>query len=213
MRRGISAVPMGLRSFFLSFPALPRWAKLGRPFGAEFINDLGPRISLNVALLAISIGFIGCGYHTAGRANLLPSDLRTIAIPAFVNQTQTYKIEQTLTSSVVQEFVTRTNYHITQDPKSADAALHGVVLSTYTTPLTYDTKTGRASSVLVIVSMSVSLKDRQGRVLYENPSYTFREQYQVSQELSSFFEEDSPAFQRLSRDFARTLVSNVLEAF
>jgi len=213
MRRGISAVPMGLRSFFLSFPALPRWAKLGRPFGAEFINDLCPRISLNVALLAISIGFIGCGYHTAGHANLLPSDLRTIAIPAFVNQTQTYKIEQTLTSSVVQEFVTRTNYHITQDPKSADAALHGVVLSTYTTPLTYDTKTGRASSVLVIVSMSVSLKDRQGRVLYENPSYTFREQYQVSQELSSFFEEDSPAFQRLSRDFARTLVSNVLEAF
>jgi hypothetical protein len=87
------------------------------------------------------------------------------------------------------------------------------VLSTFTTPLTYDTKTGRASSVLVIVSMSVSLKDRQGRVLYENPSYTFRDQYQVSQELSSFFEEDSPAFRRLSRDFARTLVSNVLEAF
>jgi outer membrane lipopolysaccharide assembly protein LptE/RlpB len=156
---------------------------------------------------------VACGYHTAGHANLLPSDLRTIAIPAFVNQTQTYGIEQTLTASVVQEFSTRTKYHITAATNSADATLHGVVLSTYTTPLTYDTKTGRSSSVLVIVSMSVSLKDRQGRVLYQNPSYTFREQYQVSQELSSFFEEGSPAFQRLSRDFARTLVSNVLEAF
>jgi hypothetical protein len=41
----------------------------------------------------------------------------------------------------------------------------------------------------------------------------FREQYQVSQELSSFFEEDSPAMSRLSRDFAQTLVSNVLEGF
>lgn len=164
-------------------------------------------------VIVLCSGFLACGYHTAGHSNLLPSDLRTIAIPAFVNQTQTYKIEQTLTSSVVQEFVTRTNYRITQDLKSADATLHGVVLSTYTAPLTYDTKTGRASSVLVIVSMRVSLNDRQGRVLYENPSYTFREQYQVSQELSSFFEEDSPAFQRLSRDFARTLVSNVLEAF
>jgi hypothetical protein len=61
--------------------------------------------------------------------------------------------------------------------------------------------------------MNVSINDRQGRVLYQNPSYTFREQYQVSQELSSFFEEDSPALQRLSRDFARTLVSNILEAF
>jgi hypothetical protein len=49
--------------------------------------------------------------------------------------------------------------------------------------------------------------------LYQNPSYTFREQYQVTQDLSSFFEEDSPAFQRLAQSFARTLVSNVLEAF
>ena len=172
-------------------------------------------MKLVAAFLAIAWcgSLAACGYHTAGRENLLPSDLRTIAIPAFVNHTQIYKIEQTLTSSVVQEFVTRTNYRITSDAKSADATLHGMVLSTYTTPLTYDTKTGRASSVLVVVTMSVSLQDRQGRILYENPSYTFREQYQVSQELSSFFEEDSPAFQRLSKDFARTLVSNVLEEF
>jgi hypothetical protein len=66
---------------------------------------------------------------------------------------------------------------------------------------------------MVIVSMKVALTDRDGRVLYQNPSYTFREQYQVTQDLSSFFEEDSPAFQRLSQSFARTLVSNVLEAF
>jgi outer membrane lipopolysaccharide assembly protein LptE/RlpB len=155
----------------------------------------------------------GCGYHAAGHSNLLPSDLRTIAVPAFTNQTQTYKIEQTLTSAVVQEFTTRTKYRITPDAHSADAILHGTVLSTFTTPLTYDTQTGRAATVLVIVSMKVSLADRQGRVLYQNPSYVFRDQYQISEDLSSFFEEDSPAFQRLSRDFARTLVSNVLEAF
>lgn len=169
-------------------------------------------IRMLAALVACAIAG-GCGYHTAGRANLLPSDLRTIAVPAFVNQTQTYKIEQMLTGAVVQEFATRTKYRITSDAQSADAVLRGTVLSTYTTPLTYDSKTGRASSVLVIVNMSVSLTDRQGRVLYQNPSYTFREQYQVSQELSSFFEEDSPAFQRLSHEFARTLVSNILEAF
>ena len=29
----------------------------------------------------------------------------------------------------------------------------------------------------------------------------------------NFFEEDSPALQRLSQDFARTLVSNILEGF
>ena len=53
----------------------------------------------------------------------------------------------------------------------------------------------------------------QGKVLYQNPSYLFREQYEVSQDLTSFFEENSPAFRRLSQDFARTLVSNILEGF
>ncbi len=165
-----------------------------------------------VLVLMVLLG-AGCGYHTAGNANLLPSDLRILAVPAFVNQTQTYKIEQMLTAAVVEEFSTRTNYRVITRPDSADAVLHGTVLTTSTTPLTYDSKTGRAASVLVIVSMSVSLQDKQGKVLYQNPSYTFREQYQVSQELSSFFEENSPAFQRLSREFARTLVSNVLESF
>jgi len=81
------------------------------------------------------------------------------------------------------------------------------------TPLTYDSNTGRTASVLVVVSMRVILSGRDGKVLYQNPQYVFREQYEVSQDLSSFFEEDSPAFRRLSQDFARTLVSNILEGY
>src|SRR5690242_11431906 len=159
-------------------------------------------------------GSAGCGYHTAGHAVLFPEAVRTIAIPSFVNQTQTYHIEQDLTAAVVREMVTRTHYHVLNvADQEADATVKGTVLSTYTAPLTYDSRTGRAASVLVIVGVKVIVTDRAGKVLFQNPSYTFREQYQVSRELSSFFEEDSPALQRLSRDFARTLVSNILEGY
>src|SRR6476661_10859219 len=99
-------------------------------YGRRLSDGIPPRIAFVLALCA---SFSACGYHTAGHANLLPSDLRTIAIPAFVNQTQTYGIEQVLTATVVQEFSTRTRYHITAATKSADATLRGVVLSTYTT--------------------------------------------------------------------------------
>jgi outer membrane lipopolysaccharide assembly protein LptE/RlpB len=164
--------------------------------------------------VSLALGGVGCGYHTAGHAAQLPDSVRTIAVPGFANQTQTYKIEQMLTSAVVQEFVTRTHYRIANEASdAADATLRGTVLSTSTSPLTYDSRTGRAASVLVTVSMKVSLADRQGKILYQNPSYVFREQYQVSSDLSSFFEEDSPALERLSREFARTLVSNILEGF
>jgi len=167
---------------------------------------------------AVSLGLLcvlaACGYHTAGHAVTLPEEVHTIAIPAFANQTQSYKIEQTLTGAVVREMVMRTNYHIlNQSSDSADATLRGIVLSTYSAPLTYDSQTGRAATVMVTVSMRVSLTDRHGKVLYQNPSYVFHEQYQVSQDLTSFFEEDSPALERLSREFAKTLVSNILEGF
>jgi outer membrane lipopolysaccharide assembly protein LptE/RlpB len=169
-----------------------------------------------LAALAAFMCFFGagCGYHTAGHAVTIPDNVRTIAIPAFVNQTQTFKIEQMLTGAVVRELVTRTRYRVVnQVNDDADAALHGTVLSAYTTPLTYDSRTGRAASVMVVISIRVSLLDKQGKVLYQNPSYLFREQYEVSRDLNSFFEEDSPAFQRLSHDFAQTLVSNMLEGF
>src|SRR5512133_3820078 len=96
----------------------------------------------SVASLALLLFTTACGYHTAGKANLLPSDLRTLAVPAFVNQTQTYKVEQMLTAAVVQEFSTRTSYRVVTQPDSADAVLRGTVLATSTTPLTYDSKTG-----------------------------------------------------------------------
>jgi outer membrane lipopolysaccharide assembly protein LptE/RlpB len=167
-------------------------------------------------LLAALLGILsaGCGYHTAGHTVTIPENVRTIAIPAFVNQTQTFKIEQMLTAAVIKEFAMRTHYHIVnQVNDDADAVLHGTVLATYSNPLTYDSQTGRAASVMIVVSMKVSLADKEGKVLYQNPSYLFREQYEVPRDLNSFFEEDTPAFQRLSRDFAQSLVSNILEGF
>jgi len=165
-------------------------------------------------LLASLLLFAGCGYHTAGHIVQLPENVKTIAIPAFKSETLTYRIDQMLTSSVVREFTTRTHYRIVNDASDeADATLRGTILSTTATPLTYDTATGRAASILVVVSIRVVLTDRSGKILYQNPSYLFREQYEISQDLASFFEEDSPAFRRLSEDFARTLVSNILEGF
>ncbi len=167
-----------------------------------------------VLMLLSAFLLSGCGYHTAGHVVQLPENVKTIAVPAFKNETLTYRIEQMLTASVVREFTTRTHYHILNDPsEAADATLRGTVLSTTASPLTYDSATGRAASVLVVVSVKVVLTDRSGKILYQNPAYLFREQYELSQDLPSFFEEDSPAFRRLSQDFARTLVSNILEGF
>ena len=91
-----------------------------------------------------------CGYHTAGHAVQLPDNVKTIAVPAFVNNTQTYKIEQMLTAAVVREMVTRTHYQVLNGPnQAADATLQGTVISSYASPLTYDSQTGRGRTLTV----------------------------------------------------------------
>jgi len=170
------------------------------------------RLTLNAVLLPCLLA--GCGYHTAGHSSRLPANVQVLAVPVFINQTQTYRIEQLLTREVVREFNDRTKYHVVSSSGAdADATLKGTVLSAQASPLTYDEKSGRISSAVVTVSVKVSLMDHAGHVLFENANYTFREQYQVSREVASFFEEQTPALQRMSHDFARTLVSDILEAF
>lgn len=159
------------------------------------------------------LALCGCGYHVSGKAVRLPDSVQAIAIPTFENRTQSYRIEARLTTAVVREFNTRTRYRINSNPDDADAVLRGSVVSTQVEPLTYDSRTGRASSGIVTIRMNVTLTDKSGNVLFRNPNYLYRDQYQISRQLSSFLEEEDPAFDRLSRDFARTLVSNVLEAF
>ena len=172
------------------------------------------RTALAAGLVLLCVLAGGCGYHTSGHAVTLPENVHTIAIPAFTNVSQTYRVEQMLTAAVVHEFTLRTRYHIAYDPaQGADATLLGTVLGTSVIPSTYDSQTGRANTVQIAVAMSVTLTDSSGKILYQNPSYYFRDNYEVAQDLNSFFQEDTPALQRVSREFARSLVSNILEGY
>jgi len=156
---------------------------------------------------------LSCGYHAAGKVSALPPDVQVLGIPSFENQTPTYHLETGLTGAVIREFNTRTRYRVVHSEAGADAVLRGTLLSVQVAPVTYDSVTGRASSGLVTIVIKVSLTARDGRVLYSNSQYVFRNQYQVPNELASFFEEQGPALDRLQRDFARTLVGNILESY
>lgn len=155
----------------------------------------------------------GCGYHVVGRANTLPAGAHTIAIPAFLNRTTTYRIEQRLTEAVTREFIARTNYRVVPESNGADLSLQGEVTNIGSGAVLFDPTTGRATTVLVTVNMRVALQDHDGKLLYQNNNFVFRQPYEISVDLASFFQEEGPALDRMSRDFASQLVSDVLENF
>jgi outer membrane lipopolysaccharide assembly protein LptE/RlpB len=159
-------------------------------------------------------GISGCGYHTLGAATHLPPDVKTLSVPVFATRTETYLTETVMTNAVIRELATRTRFRITPDASpDADAVLHGTILKEVVAPLTYNTMTQQSSSFLITLVVSVTLTSRDGKVLYENKNYVFRQQFQATMDLPTFLQENPAAMERLSREFARQLVADVLEGF
>jgi outer membrane lipopolysaccharide assembly protein LptE/RlpB len=179
---------------------------------SSFRRGLNRLVLSLTAILAVAI--TGCGYHVAGHATNVPSDWKTIAVPAFTNDTTRYRIEQRCTQAVIREFVTRTKYRIVQDQQSADGVLHGEVLSIETNPGLFEATTGQVTMMIVTVHAKVQLIDNKTqKAIYQNQDMVFRDEYQISSDVNSFFEEGDPALDRMSRDLASHLVSDVLENF
>ena len=156
----------------------------------------------------------GCGYHVAGRSNSLPKNIRVIAVPALENKTTSYRIEQRLTTATVHEFLAKTSYRVVPDPANGDAVLRGKVLSVEAAPLLFDTATGRATTMLVTVKCEVTFEEREtGKILFHSDNFLFRNQYEISTDVKSFFEEQDPALDRLAQDFATRLVAAVMENY
>jgi outer membrane lipopolysaccharide assembly protein LptE/RlpB len=178
------------------------------------VERTGRTLALRLAMLVAPLVAAGCGYHVAGHASQLPSDWRDIAVPAFKNDTTTYRIEQRMTEAVIREFITRTKYRVVQDPKSSDGVLQGEVISIETDPVLFQATTGEVTTMLVTVHMKVELIDNKTeKPVYKNDDMVFRDEYQISTDVKSFFQEEDPALDRMSRDLASHLVSNVLENF
>jgi outer membrane lipopolysaccharide assembly protein LptE/RlpB len=167
-----------------------------------------------VVLVSLAAALSGCGYHVGGQGSALPANLHTIAIPAFVNKTSRYRVEQKLTGAVIHEFLARSAYRVVSDPSAGDAVLNGEVTSLESVVAVFDSTTGRATSMLVTVRMKVWLVDRETKAeIYRNDNFVFRQPYAISTDVPNFFDEQNPALDRLSRDFAGQLVAAILEKF
>lgn len=170
------------------------------------------RLLVGVAAV-LSLALAGCGYHSLGAAAHLPPDTRTLAVPVFATRTEAYHTETRMTDAVIREFAARTRLRVV--PRSdgdADATLHGTILSQTVAPLTFNSTSQQSSSFLITVVASVTLTGHDGKLLYQNNNYVFRQQYQSTTNLATFFDESPAAEERLSREFARTLVADVLES-
>ncbi len=165
-------------------------------------------------LCCLLLVLASCGYHVGGKADEVPQNIQTIAIPAFATSSSRYKLVDALPDSIAREFLTRTRFKVTTDPQRADAVLTGAIVSAFAYPNVNDPNTGVSISVRVVIVISVRLVDRtSGKELYSNPRWVMHQDYAAAADPHQLFDESGPAFDRLCRDVSRDLVSAVVENF
>lgn len=164
-------------------------------------------------MTAILMGNAACGYHVAGTANVLPKDVRTIAVPAWGNATTQYKLSNYMAEAVTRELITRTRYAVVAEPAKADATLTGSIANMFSNATVFDPQTGRGTGAQIIVQIQVRLTGKDGKVLFIRPNLEFRDRYEISTNPGQYLDESQGTLQRLSTDVARTIVSAVLENF
>jgi Lipopolysaccharide-assembly len=159
-----------------------------------------------------------CGYSLAGRGSFLPAYIRTIGIPTFANRTVVFNLETMVTQKVRSEFIGRGKYQILPEATGVDALLSGEVTAVSIQPASFSTQQ-LASRYAIMMTARIELRDlRENKVLWENPSVMFRQEYDATGgrtvlDPAAFFQQDTNALERMSTEFARTIVSAILEAF
>jgi hypothetical protein len=165
-----------------------------------------------VALVSVLAG--SCGYHMAGRGELLPATIKTISIPAFDNLSARYKLTDRLPEAIAREFITRTRYRVVPREEAADAVLRGAVVSYTSFPTILDPATSRAATVELRVMLQLNLVERStGNVLFTRPAFEVRERYQISIDPARYYEESEDALLRASQQVARNVVTAILDSF
>lgn len=174
------------------------------------------RLAIHLLVLVALGATSGCGYSLAGRGAFLPAHIRTIGVPLFTNSTPVVDVERRVTDRVRSELIGRGKYKVETTENGVDAVLSGEISSITIQPSAFNASR-QATQYQLVLTAKIEFRDvKENKVLWNNPAMQFREEFPVTGTVAdpaAFFGQDVNALDRLAMEFARTLVSAILEAF
>lgn len=161
-----------------------------------------------LGILWLTAGFTEC-YKPVTRS-ALPKNIKTVAVPAFQFEPKgmRYRVESRFTDAVTREIIKRGGGLKVQGSRTgADAVLEGTIRDFAFSGVLLDSA-GRARVYEVTIVTAVTIRDlTNDKILYDNQNFTFRDSFEFSSDPRSFFNEEDPAVERMSRAFAEAAVS------
>lgn len=152
----------------------------------------------------------GCGYSLTG--NTLPSHIRTVAVPVFVNRTQEPNVESFITRAVVDAFTTISGLKVV-DPASADAILEGEVVGYQLQPLSYN-QAANVQEYRLVVTLNLRFKDvKDGAALLDEKGVQEKADFRSASLVSGNIAQEETALRQAATDIGRAIVTRAITRF
>jgi hypothetical protein len=160
-------------------------------------------------VLACLVG--GCGY-SIGLGGNLPSHLKTVAVPVFVNSTQQPAVESVITAAVVNAFVTSGRLKVVS-VKEADAILEGNIISYNLDSIAYNAQIN-VTEYRLRVRVNIHFRDvRRGTTLYKQDGLEQWADFRVQGQVSDTLAREDQAARQAAVDIGRRIVASSVDRF
>lgn len=117
----------------------------------------------------------GCGYTLS---SVLPSHIKTLAVPVFANNTVEFGLSDDVTQAIVNGFLADRRLRIVGE-READSVLRGTIV-TYKNQVFGYTRQERATQYEIVLTVKVSFRDMvKNRDLWKEDALTVRTTYNV----------------------------------
>jgi len=160
--------------------------------------------TLIILLAILAVSGINCGYRVG---SLLPSDLKTVAIPMFINKTPEPELESLVTNGVIQETIADGTLELSSE-ENADTLLEGEIIDYRREPIRFsnDQVTRQYRLIIAVSLVFTNLKTKE--ILWRNSRVEGFTDFYVG---SSLPESERIAQPKAIKDLAHQVVEKVVE--
>lgn len=128
--------------------------------------------------LCVCVMIAGCGYTIAGTP--LSKDYRTIAAPAFKNETNEEDLQVLFNNALIRQLEADGRLRLVNDPASADLVLKGAITHFEPQAISYVTEEDVIAQFQITIVVSATLEDtRTGKVLWRDANVRGTDFYQT----------------------------------
>jgi len=151
-----------------------------------------------------------CGYQSSG-SQPLPTGVDTVAIHVVTNRSRQTGLEVALTNALVKEFIQHRKGMVV-DEAQAQSVLSGTILSLQT-DVTSRTTTRTVVQRRITITLSLTLNNSSGDVIWEDNNLRSRQSYSVSDDAIATEANRRQAIDRAVRRLAEDAYNGIVHGF